>query len=174
MSEMDIEFKAMRQVFEALEPLDAQSRTRVFEYMAARLEISSGNLVPPASSTLSGKNDQEHQADDQGGLSPSKFGTLAELYDATSPVSAKDRVLVAACWLQVCEGAESFVGLSVNKALKDLGYGVTNVTNACDALKQQTPALVLQLKKSGTSKQARKTYKITVAGIAAVKDMIDG
>ncbi len=173
-SELDVEFEAMRQIFEALEPLEAQSRARVFDYIAARLEISRGSLSLPASSTAIARNNQDQQTDDQGDLSGNKFSSLAELYEAASPASDKDRVLVAAYWLQVCEGADSFVGLSVNKALKDLGYGVTNITNACAALKRQQPALVLQLKKSGTSKQARKTYKVTLAGIATVETMIGG
>jgi hypothetical protein len=58
--------------------------------------------------------------------------------------------------------------------LKNLGQGLANITNAIDGLRNQKPALVLQLKKSGKSQQARKTYKLTVAGIKAVEVMIDG
>ncbi len=82
--------------------------------------------------------------------------------------------MVAAYWLQVCQGAESFVSYSVNKALKNLGHGVSNVTGAFDALRRSKPALVLQLRKAGKSRQARKTYKVTKAGVAAVEEMIDG
>jgi hypothetical protein len=38
----------------------------------------------------------------------------------------------------------------------------------------QKPALVLQLKKAGKSRQARKTYKVTVAGVKAVEAMLRG
>ena len=55
--------------------------------------------------------------------------------------------------------------------LKNLGHGIPNVTKALDSLKGQSPALALQLKKAGTSQQARKTYKITVAGIKQIEAM---
>jgi len=60
-----------------------------------------------------------------------------------------------------------------NASLKDLGHGLSNVTVALDGLKDEKPALILQLKKSGTSKQARKTYKLTVEGAKRVRQMLD-
>jgi hypothetical protein len=39
---------------------------------------------------------------------------------------------------------------------------------------ETTPRLVLQLKKSGKSQQARKRYKLTTAGITEVERMIKG
>jgi hypothetical protein len=62
----------------------------------------------------------------------------------------------------------------VNKELKNLGEGILNITSALDALKAQKPALALQLKKAGKSRQARKTYKVTVAGLKFVENMIRG
>jgi hypothetical protein len=81
---------------------------------------------------------------------------------------------VGGYWLQVCQNSESFDGFSVNKELKDVGQGLGNITNAIDGLRSQKPALALQLKKSGKSQQARKTYKVTVPGIKAVEAMING
>ncbi len=167
----DTELAAMQSVLGALEPLDPQSRQRVFEYIAARLGIPS---VRGARSGLPvAEENQRQSVPDEDSVSEAEFGTLAELHDAANPRSDKDRVLVTAYWLQTCEGAESFVSYSVNKALKDLGHGVSNVTGAFEALKRSKPALVLQLKKAGKSRQARKTYKITKAGVAAVKAMVD-
>lgn len=169
----DGEFAAMQTVFCALEPLDEDSRQRVVDYIVARLGISAARSTPSVG--LSG-GEREGGTSEQEGETPSarEFATLAELHDASDPQSDRDRVLVTAYWLQVCEGADSFLSYSVNKALKDLGHGVSNVTGAFEALKNRKPALVLQLKKAGKSRQARKTYKVTNAGIAAVKAMIDG
>jgi hypothetical protein len=61
----------------------------------------------------------------------------------------------------------------VNKELKLLGEGVPNITMAVDALRSQKPALAVQLQKSGKTRQARKTYKLTVAGIKEVERMIN-
>ncbi len=74
----------------------------------------------------------------------------------------------------MCQGADSFDSQSANTALKNLGHAIANITMALGALIKQKPALVLQTKKSGKSRQARKTFKLTVAGIKAVEDMING
>ena len=169
----DREFTAMQTVFGALEPLDGDSRQRVVEYIVARLGISAARDAP-SGSLASDERRGGQPEQEEGSPSERGFATLAELHDATDPQSDKDRVLVTAYWLQVCEGAASFLGYSVNKALKDLGHGVSNVTGAVDALKRPKPALVLQTKKAGKSRQARKIYKLTDAGVAAVKAMIDG
>ena len=159
----------MHAVLAALEPLDAASRERVLVYIAGRLQVSMDHQHSPRTGTSGGQLDLAAAS-----ASGQPFSSLAELHEAARPVSGKDRVLVAAYWLQVCEGADNFVSFQVNKALKDLGHGVANITGAIDALRQQTPALVLQLKKAGSTRQARKTYKVTAAGISAVKVMIDG
>ena len=169
---VDEEFTAMQTVFRALEPLDADSRQRVVKYITARLAITAGGAG--ASTMVSGDERSEGPSEGAKASTQGKFATLAELFDAADPKTNIDRVLVAAYWVQVHEGAESFNSYSVNHALKDLGHGVTNVTGAFDALKGQKPALVLQLRKAGTSRQARKTYKVTNAGVEAVKGMLDG
>ena len=169
----DKELAAIQVILSALEPLEHEPQQRVFDYIAARLGIETTNVGVPGSlvgcEINQGRPDQEKADTPQVG-----FATFAELHAAADPKTGKDRVLLAAYWLQVCEGAESFVSLSVNKALKDLGYGISNVTTAFDSLRSQKPALVLQLKKAGTSRQARKTYKLTEAGVEAVKEMLGG
>jgi hypothetical protein len=55
-----------------------------------------------------------------------------------------------------------------------LGHGLINITAALDDLREAKPALVLQVGKSGKSRQARKTYKLTIAGIKSVEEMIGG
>lgn len=169
----DVEFAAMKSVLEALEPLEANSRQRVFEYIAARLEICPVRDTRSSSLAANEKNSQQPEHGESS-TPQHDFATLAELHDAANPATDKARVLVTAYWLQIIEGGESFVSYSVNKALKDLGHGVSNITGALDVLRQEKPALVLQLKKAGKSRQARKTYKITSAGVAVVEGMIDG
>src|SRR5262249_34935494 len=101
-----------------------------------------------------------------------EFDSLAELYAAAQPKTDSDRALVAGYWFQFKEGQEEFAAQTLNTALKNLGHGVSNITNALEALKAQSPALVMQLRKSGSSQQARKKYKLTAAGKKAVELLI--
>lgn len=82
--------------------------------------------------------------------------------------------MVAAYWVQVCQGTGSFQSQSLNDGLKDLGHGIGNITEALSQLKDDRPALLLQLKKSGNTRQARKTYKLTQAGMKRVEEMTQG
>ena len=100
------------------------------------------------------------------------YSDLGELFAAASPQSEADKVLVVGYWLQFIEGSNDLSGFDVNKELKNLGHGVGNVTVSFERLKARKPAPVIQLKKSGTSKQARKTYKLTAVGKQAVEAMI--
>jgi hypothetical protein len=100
------------------------------------------------------------------------YGDFADFFDAANPSTENDRALVAAYWIQVIQGEGSFMAFGANEALRNMGHEVSNITRSFDRLQAQQPALVRQLQKSGKSKQARKTYKLTTAGIKAVEEML--
>jgi hypothetical protein len=174
----DAEFQAMQNVYVALDALDEEARERVLDYVSSRLGLTARARPKPAPANGADDTRDDVEGEDANVgtavAAPSDFGSLAELYDAGRPKGQAEKALLAGYWLQVCQGADSFDGFSVNKELKHLGEGVANITSALDALKGQKPALALQLKKAGKSRQARKTYKVTVAGIKAVEAMLRG
>ena len=49
--------------------------------------------------------------------------------------------------------------------LKDLGHRASNITDALSSAMKEKPALIIQVKKSGSARQARKLYKLTDAGV---------
>jgi len=163
MSEDD-EINAMKQIAGALTPLDETVRTRVLLWAASRFSATSTRGLPTLPNSPDGGQSQLGMA--------SRFESFAELFQAADPSTERERALVAAYWEQICEEQASFGSQTLNDALKDLGHGVGNITDALSALREDRPALILQLKKSGTSKQARKTYKLTQEGVRRVHEMI--
>jgi hypothetical protein len=157
----DDEIEAMSQVAAALSPLDDQARNRVLQWAASRFRSKSA--APQGSSFQT-----VHSTDTP------IFETFAELFEAAQPSTEREKALVAGYWVQIGQSQLSFGSQTLNDALKDLGHGIGNITDALSALKEEKPALVLQLKKSGTSKQARKTYKLTQEGVRRVQEMISG
>jgi hypothetical protein len=160
------EVGAMQKIAAAVAPLDPEATARVIRWAADRYGV-----------TLYGSGLRtKHQGREESGGAESgdipAFGALAELHSAASPESDADKALVAGYWFQFVQGQADFASQAINAALKDLGHGVGNITSAFDTLKAQKPALVMQLKKAGTTKQARKTYKLTAAGKKAVELMI--
>jgi hypothetical protein len=97
---------------------------------------------------------------------------MAELFGSIKPKTDAERALLAGFWAMEREGGPDFTGQHINSNLKNLGYGVSNITDALSTLIGKKPALVMQTSKSGKSRQARKKYKLTRAGIDYVRAMV--
>ena len=82
---------------------------------------------------------------------------------------------MVAYWFQeLQEAKQASVGSQqVNKELKNLGHGAANIARVFDNLIATTPQQVIQTRKSGTSKQARKSYKVTRVGITRMRELLD-
>lgn len=168
MTELDPETKAIGSMAAVLADLDDEQRSRVVRHIAERFAI--------AIHTASRKPGAGPETSKSGSQSEAKaeFPDFASLYDACSPSTDAYRALVAGYWIQVIPGAAGFDSQSVNKELKHLGHGVGNITAALTKLKNQKPSLVLQVKKSGNTQQARKLYKLTEQGVRKIQALISG
>jgi len=100
------------------------------------------------------------------------YSTVGDLYHACTPSSDGEKALVISAWLQKTTGADGIDSYSVNSELKNLGYGIGNITRAFDYLIQAKPALMIQVRKSGTSKQARKSFRVTDQGLKRIREMV--
>lgn len=174
---MDLEIEAMGKVSKALGGLEEEARGRVIRWTAERYGISL--RAAPRKQSGGGGNpgvedvdDDEDEIEQEAHEESPEWEHFAELYDATGASTHPEGMLVAAYWVQVLKGQGSFGSFELNKLLKDLGHGVTGTAKVMSNLIAKKPALILQLKKSGKSKQARKTYRLTDAGKKAVEQMI--
>ena len=168
MSDIDNEIQAMGQIAGIVGALPEDQRGRVVRYIIERFNIVgiSKSSINSTVEAISPEVDQSQSSAD--------FEHLASLVDATNPSTDPMRALVAGYWLQVCKGTPSFDAQSANTELKHLGHASSNITSAFNALISQKPALVLQLRKSGNTKQARKLYMVTEAGLRRVRQMMSG
>lgn len=176
-TEPDQEFAAMQAVFSALSPLDEGARQRVFDYVSSRLGLAATVVrkTPLGKQCVmadEGYDEDVKEPSARIGGPPRTFEHFAEVFDAVDPQTDRDRALVAAYWLQTSADASSVDGFSINRELKHLGHGLGNVTRAIDGLKAAKPALMIQLKKSGKSQQARKEYKVTAAGVKYIEGIL--
>ena len=163
MNEFD-ELDAMKKIAAALEPLDDAARVRALQWASSQFRGAKSVVSFDQLSARGPESSSESSINRE-------YESFAELFDAANPISERDKALVAAYWTQVCENVSAFPAQSLNTLLKDLGHGIGNITEALTALKNEKPALVLQLKKAGTTQQARKTYKLTLEGAKRVAAM---
>jgi hypothetical protein len=159
------EARAIADVVRALETLDPAAIARVLDWAWKRYASPSSDR-PRDRGRAAAATDASRRTDDDN-------GDLATLYSATSPTTDAEGVLIAAYWHQVLQGVEYLDSQTLNTALKNLGHGVGNVTRACSSLIEQKPALMIQVKKTGSTKQARKQYRLTSAGIQHIREKLN-
>jgi hypothetical protein len=82
--------------------------------------------------------------------------------------------MVVTYWFQVVQGQTDVDSQKVNTELKQLGHGMKNITSAFSELIRERPQLVLQVRKAGSTRQARKRYRLTAEGIKKVKALMSG
>jgi hypothetical protein len=159
------ELNAMKVITEELSKLDSHGVARVLRWAADAFNTEA-SVAPASASTQSGS---AAQLDDR----KSKYESLADFYAAVAPDQVNDKALVIGYWMQTMQGSGDFDAQSVNKELKNLGHGVANITSAFDSLIARKPQMVIQTKKSGTTRQARKLYRLTIEGQRAVERMLN-
>lgn len=175
---MDQEIQAMASISDALGELDDAAKARVLRWAADRFGISgmTGSLKKGALDQADESLGDDEQGSEGGGASPSEgteeFDSFAELFAQANPSSEAYKVLVAGYWHQVVCSDNEITSAKLNKDLRDLGHSIVNINQKFDSLMAAKPQLAIQLKKSGSSKQARKKYKITKAGIKKVEEML--
>jgi len=166
-----VELTAMQEVHAILAKLSPEARGRVVAWAVSVMNVAASPSTPSGRPAASAEKRPTGSTGEGAGDS---FDTFAELFSAAAPKTNAEKALVGGYWLQACQGAESFVSMAVNNELKNLGEGVENITTAFDGLKDSKPQLALQLRKEGKSQQARKKYKLSLAGIRLVERMISG
>jgi hypothetical protein len=171
---MSKEIEAMGKIEAAVADLEPDEVERVVAWMIAYATGRLGAAVSlPNGGGRTGRESEGMRGERADG-EPREFERIGDLMDEANPTSGAHYVLVAAYWLQEVQGNENVTGFQVNNELKNLGNGVSNITEAFDTLKNQRPALARQIAKSGPAKQARKRYRLTEAGIRRVEQMIAG
>lgn len=168
---MDKELRAMVELSNAMSPFGDDDRA-VVQRILAWFNSRYGHATQKAAAVTSTQV--------EGGIRNSEVGTkrqfnsAAELYDSVGPEAAYEKAVTVGYWLQVCNAQQDFTGLDVNSTLKHMGHGITNITDSFNTAKERKPALVMQTQKSGSSQQARKMYRLTLAGIRWVESRLDG
>jgi len=155
----DSELEAMRSVLAALQPLDGPEQVRVLRWAWQRFGDETD--TPAGAPTTANVPDV-----------PSEFTDPAHVIEASGASTGPERALCVAFFVQEIEGRPNFASQEINTVLKNLGHPLANVTKTLSSLRAQRPPLVMQVSKSGRTQQARKTYRLTNAGLDRVREMV--
>jgi hypothetical protein len=97
------------------------------------------------------------------------INSFADLVELWKPETQSEWALLAAFYKTKVDEEETLSAQTLNTVLKHHGNGILNITRAIDDLVHASPALMLQIKKSGTTRQARKSYRLTTQGAKFVE-----
>lgn len=175
-----VELGVMQGVADSLKKLegDQPATRRVLDWARSAFLASDQRNIeatpPPLALQMAGHAPTVTQGSAQPPQAPATYDSLPELYSMASPNSDADRALVVAYYLQKVKGATDLDSFSINKELRHLGYAASNITSALNSLIARKPQYAIQTHKSGSSKQARKRYRLTNEGLRAVERMLEG
>lgn len=100
-----------------------------------------------------------------------QMGTLLAQW---SPETMAERALIGAFALSRGKADRTVTSQSINAELKRAGIPVPNITRAIESNLRAKPPLMVQKKKMGTTRQARKQYAITPEGVEFVDGKLQG
>lgn len=163
----DLEITAMSAITSALLPLEPDQQARVLRWAADRFSVR--DIKTGAASNLIFDDTAVEAAPD---ATRRAYNSIDELFESGVAKTNSQKALLAAYWFQVVQGGGTFQSFTLNAALKNMGQGIPNITDALGSAEAQKPALVMQTSKTGKARQARKTYKLTTAGVKAVEAML--
>ncbi|MDQ0643759.1 hypothetical protein [Microbacterium murale] len=165
----DLEIKAMGAISSALSPLEPEQQSRVLRWAADRYSVR--DIKTGVAST---SHFEDTSPPSSVGVPIRSYTSIDEIFETGVAKTNAHKALLAAYWFQVVQGNPTFQSFTLNVALKNMGQGIPNITDALGSAEAQKPALIMQTAKTGKSRQARKTYKLTTAGVKAVEAMLAG
>lgn len=163
----DLEIAAMGAISSALSPLEPDEQARVLRWAADRFSVRDIKTETTSTPVFEGTAVAAPTE-----ATSRAYSSIDELFEAGVAKTNTQKALLAAYWFQIVQGGGTFQSFTLNAALKNMGQGIPNITDALGSAEAQKPALVMQTGKTGKSRQARKTYKLTTAGVKAVEAML--
>jgi hypothetical protein len=170
-SAMDFrDIEALQNILKILGDFEPIEQERLLRWVAEKLELKrdqTGSKRPTASLPLVADTPEAPVAD---GLQ--SFATVADLMASINVRTHAERALAVAVFLQYRNAKPALTGFEINNELKHLGHMLSNITDTLSALQNTNPKLLIQIRKSGKTRQARKQYKVTDAGYRRILQIL--
>ena len=105
---------------------------------------------------------------------PRGAASMGNLLGQWQPETMAERALIGAYTLSRGKADKTVASQAINAELKRAGIPVPNITRAIESNLRAKPPLMMQKKKMGTTRQARKQYAITPEGVEFVENKLRG
>lgn len=164
----DPEIKALNDCYAALKGIEPDAVERTLAWLTKKFAVKHTSSVAAAPDKPIVPAEDTAAAGDSGlagnGGDILAFPTPGEFLAALNLTDDNERALAVAAYLQKKEPDGELSGFVINKELRHAGHGMKNITRAIQVWVDSRPQLMIQLRKSGTTRQAKKNYKVTGEG----------
>lgn len=177
----DPELIAMSQTFEALKNLDKGQVGRVIRWVKDRfgvLDAVTELKVPTPDQPVVADTPQppaavapeapvaappEPKGPHKKGLMD--YDTVMDLFADAEVKKVSQKILLMAAFLQERQSFKEISSYDINFRLKRLNQGVQNISSSINGLLNRKPEVMVELERSGSSKQARRKFRVTIEGL---------
>lgn len=159
----------MGRIYETLEPLEADSRLRVLKWAIAKFDVR-----VTIGARIAGDGAAGSSGIPTGATDIASYESLPEFFAALDLPTEHERVLAVGAYLMGKDKHEELTSQQINSELKNLGFGVSNITRAIGTLLKQKPQPMIQTRKEGKSRQAIKKFRVTQHGFSRVQRWLSG
>jgi hypothetical protein len=108
------------------------------------------------------------------GLGLKRYRSIETLFLSSNVKTVPSKILLAAAYLQEKLNFEEISSFDINSRLKKMGYGVPNISSSLNSLLNKKPPLMVQIRKAGDSKQAKRKFKVTEEGLQLARTYLRG
>jgi hypothetical protein len=135
---------------------------------AQRAAVEDGELA-------AGEEAPRRRGRPRGSTNARRAGTgISSLIERWKPETMAERALLGAYVLARGRPERTVTSQAINAELKKNGLPVPNITRAIESNLRSRPPLMVQKKKMGTTRQARKQYALTQEGVDLVESKLSG
>lgn len=172
---MDSELEALNKINEAIRELPEDAKVRVIAWLINKYSIHSGHspvLTPKVLTNVDTHNEQENIIEPDV-MSITSYATAADLLAKCNPNKENEKILIVSAFLQAKNPTKDLTGYEVNHTLKNIGHKVNDFSHNIDSLMKRKPQLMIQTKKSGNTRQAKRNYRVTDEGMKEIERLVN-
>lgn len=160
------------EINEAISSYDPVLKERARDILLDRAFRGSAAPAAPAAEGGTGrKRGRPRRAAAEEGEQTPGLGSLLEQW---TPGTMAEKALLGAYYISHVRGEGTVTSQAINSELKRNAMPISNITRAIEANMRPDRPLMVQEKKMGNTKQARKQYSITPEGVELVERRLAG
>ena len=174
MSDLKDAKELLDEINQAISSYDPVLKERARDILIERAFGSAASSPPAAADTGAPAGRTRGRARREGGAGQGESVDLDALLARWNPTTMSDKALLGAYYLARVRGENTVTSQAINSELKRHGLPISNITRAIEANMRPDRPLMVQERKMGSTKQARKQYRITQAGLDTVERKLQG